>query len=64
VKEPHYFLRISVDPGDVWPFEGITVQTAVGQILQNSRPTMLFSNDMIDLEWQGRQSVGQMAVLA
>ena len=32
--------------------------------LQSSQPTMLFSNDMIDLKGQRRTSVRQMAVLA
>jgi hypothetical protein len=45
-------------------FEGIAVQTAVGKVLQNGRSSMLFSNDMIDLEGQRCGSVGQMAVLA
>jgi hypothetical protein len=63
VKESHDFLDILSYPSDVRPFECIAVQTAVGQILQNSRSAMLLSNDMINLEGQRCTSVGQMAVL-
>jgi hypothetical protein len=63
MKKPHYFLGCLVHSGDVWAFEGIAMQTGVGKILQNGRSTMLFSNDMVDLEGQRGERVGQMAVL-
>ena len=50
MKEPHDFLGFLVYPGNVRPFEGIAVQTAVGKVLQNGQSSVLFSNDMIDLE--------------
>jgi hypothetical protein len=50
MKEPHDFLGFLVQSGDVWSFEGIAMQTAVGKILRNGRSTMLLRYDMIDLE--------------
>jgi hypothetical protein len=63
VKEPHYFLGFLVYPGNVRPFEGIAVQTAIGKVLHNGQSTMLFSKNMIDLEGQRCGSVGEMAVV-
>ena len=40
------------------------MHTAVGEVLQNGRSPMLSSNDMIDLEGERRESIGQMGVLA
>src|SRR5262245_47251629 len=63
MKKPHYFLGSLGHSGDVQPFECIAVQAAVGQVLQSSQSTMLFSNDMIGLEGQCCERVRQMTVL-
>ena len=50
VKESHDVLGFLMYPGDIRPFAGIAVQTAIGKILQNAQSTVFFSNDMIDLK--------------
>jgi hypothetical protein len=40
------------------PLKALQGQPAVGKVLQNGQSSMLFSNDMIDLEGQRCGSVG------
>ena len=64
VKKPHDFTAFLAHSSNIWPLERIAVQAGVGQICQSSRPTMFFSDNMIDLERERRKGIRQVAVLA
>jgi hypothetical protein len=64
MKKPRQLLRLRVDSGNVWAFVGVAVVTCQGKILGRVVATVLFCDDMFDLERQLVECLRQPTVLA
>jgi hypothetical protein len=55
---------VGIQAGDVWAFEPVTVRASEGEIAFDRLATMLFGDNVIDLERQRQRKLWDPAVLA
>jgi hypothetical protein len=64
IKERNDVIRNYVNHRDVWTFTTVASRADQGEIAQLRLPSVLASDDVIDFEWQWRECLREMAVLA
>ena len=64
VKEPREQSRLGVEARDIRPLVEIVIQTGLRQILGDGRAVMLLGNDVVDLERQRVERLGETTVFA
>jgi hypothetical protein len=62
MEEADDFAGVWINSSNVRSFEAIAMNAGKGEVIGCCLPTMLSSNDVIDLEWRGVQRRGQSTI--